>query len=210
MWEIFKAIEYSIVYIYPGVMSLGMYQFLAGKYFKIDRSKFLIVITMSYLYVSLYCGLSDTSVSHLDYSDKFIIFIISIATPLLAHHFEKVHKNEMDKILSMFHINATMDDTVFKYAYKTSDEEIKKHRYGIKVVIYTKDFKFKYSGMVCAYEADPECSKEFCLRKYSVVKKGRLGSEHLITASKKDGDRIYINAADIECIEINRGERGNE
>lgn len=210
MWEIFKAIEYSIVYIYPGVMSLGMYQFLGGKYFKIDRSKFLIVITMSYLYVSLYCCLSDTSVNHLDYIDKFIIFIISMATPLFAHCFEKVHKNKMDKILSMLHINATMEDTVFKYAYKTSDEDIKYHRNRVKVVIYTKDFKFKYSGLVCAYEADPECSKEFCLKKYSIVKKGRLGSEQLIAASKNDGDRIYINATDIECIEIDRGERDNE
>ena len=202
MWEFFKSLEEFIIYIYPGVISLWMYQFIQGRKARVDRSNFLLIVSMGYFYVSLYCYIFDTNTQNLDYLDKIIIGIMAITTPAISNYIKRAWKDEIDKLLPELNINTKMDGTVFNYAYKRSKEEIKRKKTKADVVLYTKDFRFRYTGELCCYEGDAESGREFCLKKYKIEERNAFCGDKLIVERGNDGSRIYIDAKDIECVEI--------
>lgn len=174
------------------MISLWMYQFIQGKKARVDRSNFLLIVSMGYFYVSLYCCIFDVNVQNFAYLDRIFIFIMAITVPAIYNYFKRAWKDEIDELLPELNINTKMDGTVFNYAYNRSKKEIKRKKTKATVWIYTKDFRFKYTGVLCCYEGEAENGRKFCLKKYKIEEINASCGDRLIAKNVNDTSRIYM------------------
>lgn len=200
MGEIVSSIDKFIAYIFPGVVSLGMYHFIDARKARVDRSKFLLIISLGYFYTSIYSYLSGIKdVEQYTIYDKGMLFLLALFVPVLFNYLKSISKNEIEEILAELNIGTVLDDSIFEQMFHLKDKlgKLKMH-----ITIYSSNSLLKYEGDVYSFDVEGDVGLIICLEKYKIYRKKVGDSTTYDCISSNTNKYLYVKATEVECIEI--------
>lgn len=189
-----------IVYIYPGIISIYLYNFFKAKKTK-DTQAFLIKsFAISYLYNLLLqvvfpkiCFLKG-NVQKDKATYNIVLITVAAIMPYIVHRF--MNSKIFAYICSLFRISTSVTDIPFELL--EDDDEVY-----TCLKVYLKEDPYVYVGFIQEYEYENEQDKFLILsgyRKYSINSKNR---EKLIEGHEAEAykEKVFIKFSDIKRIE---------
>lgn len=189
------------IYIYPGIISLFVTNFILARSTKLDNNKFVYVVSFSYLYVFIYTWFAGVEIANFTKIDNFYILIISVVTPVVINFIYKTFRTSIETVLSMIKIDTSLEDTAFDRMYGLKDRPVGR-KGNMYVRIYSAKLPFRYEGVVESYESDPNKEMVICLTRYRIKEKKDDGYVMYKDFSCELDRYLYIKMKEIESIEI--------
>lgn len=201
MQDIIEIIGEYAIYVYPGIISLFITNFMLARSTKFDNNKIIYIILFGYLYVFVYTWIMGIEVDRLTKTDNLIILIISLIMPIFINFMYKTFRTDLEPVLFKLKISTSLEDTVFDHLYGRKDEPIKKER-NMYVRLYSAKLPFRYEGVVESYESDPDKEMVICLTRYKIKKKNGGEYSNYKDFSNRVDRYLYIRIKEIESMEI--------
>lgn len=201
MKELIETLGNYAIYVYPGIISLFIINFILARSTKIDNNKIIYVISFSYLYVFVYTRIKGVNIENFTQNDSFWILVISLIVPVGLNFIYRCFKTQVESILSILKIDTSLEDTAFDRMYGLRDVHVKR-KGNMYVRIYSTKLPFKYEGVVESYESDPNKEMIICLTRYRISIKTDDGYTEYKDFSDKLDKYLYIKMKEAEIIEI--------
>lgn len=201
MLDIIDTIKNYMIYVYPGMISLFISNFVMARNTIIDNNKIFSIITISFIYVFVYSAVTGKEAELFTENDNLVIIVISLLAPVIINYIYRRYRGNIEAILLSMGIDISLGGTVFDRLYRKSTEKviIKKNMF---VRIYSSRLPFRYEGVVESYESDPRNKRVICLTRYRIKKKFKDEYITYKDFSKNCDKFMYINLEDIESMEI--------
>jgi len=189
-----------VVYIYPGIISVYLYNFLVARTTKNTQAFAIKSFAFSYLYnlllqaiLNKMCFLKEIPNKN-DFVYNFFLIIISVIIPYICYKFK------MSKIFAIIcerlGISTSATDVPFELLGDTEEEYT-------CLKIYLRDEPYVYIGYLGEYEYEEEHEKYVIITGYKKYFINKKSIERLVAGYSADDykEKVYIKFDDVKRIE---------
>ena len=193
--EFLQLLEQYFVYVYPGFISIVVYNFTNARQIKMSRKMIGVDIIISYIYLLIYKTILKTTVENFANKDYIILLFVAVIVPLIWYWFSK--SLIFEKILVKLDLNTTLDDTAWDYI-QSRDKE----KQGIVLKVFVDDKKFMYEGSLRYRESDPNKIQTICLSGYRRYVYENNKYTLKLDYTNDNSRWVYLKIDDMTCAEI--------
>lgn len=155
--ELLRIVSTYIVYIYPGFITLSIYNFARAK--KLEKNKLLIIesFCISLLYVLPISYVLQVEPQYFKTEQHISLIILAILCAIGLNLF--VHTQLCRGILNILGINTTVDDSIMDIMFY-------KGKRSVYLTAYMDEKKIMYEGWLIHYEPDLNRTQQIVLSNY--------------------------------------------
>ena len=113
--ELPKLLENYFVYIYPGFLTIYIYNFAKARETKLDKTTLIMSIVISYTYIIIYGFIFSTSILNFHDVDYVALFIAADFIPLMWYRASRSAWG--GQLLKRLGINTSLEDTAWDYIH---------------------------------------------------------------------------------------------
>lgn len=188
--NIINAIPQYIIYVYPGYLTIYIYNFFRARNIVDSKSVVLKSLAISYFYVLLCRKLSISS----DLILNCMLIILSLVSAFIAFHITRSKFTSM--VFDFFGISTTFNDNELE-ALEELDQ-------GTWLVTYLNDDNIVYEGWLFSKEMEPNKRQCICLsgyRKYLLNDSGKPIHPYIDDYSEDNNEKVIIFYDSVKRIE---------
>jgi len=183
-------------YIYPGIITIFIYNFIRGRKIEKNKLTFLEGIVISYIYLTLINVVLKVKIEELKPWNHIIIIVISIIVPICANII--VNTKWFIGILRKLKINTEVYDNVLDLI-KSKECDPEK---GIVFKVLLDDKGLMYEGKLREHESEVDKEQIICLSGYRRYVKVNDKFEKKLDYGNDNSRWVVLRAKEINRIEV--------